>query len=175
MGAWTARLVISAAALAACSAGQPDPATVVVAAAPPVPEPVEVAASPAKAPEARPDAPPRSADTTEDPSPTTMAPAPPRPPPAPAVAAAAQARFDEGRQLMAQGAFQQACVKLEQSLRLDPAVGTMLNLAVCEERAGHVPKACALFREVARQARADGRSDRALVAEEHGKQLGCPR
>jgi len=59
-------------------------------------------------------------------------------------AAAAQARdaagsewlFREGRALMKKGDLAAACSKLAESLRLDPAVGTLMNLAECEERQG---------------------------------------
>jgi hypothetical protein len=44
--------------------------------------------------------------------------------------------FREGRNLMKKGDFAPACAKLAESLRLDPAVGTLMNLAGCEERLG---------------------------------------
>lgn len=48
----------------------------------------------------------------------------------------AQWLFREGRELMKKGELAAACPKLEESLRLDPAVGTLMNLAECEERQG---------------------------------------
>jgi hypothetical protein len=50
--------------------------------------------------------------------------------------AAAQWLFRDGRALMKKGDFPAACAKLEESQRLDPAVGTLMNLAECEERIG---------------------------------------
>jgi hypothetical protein len=49
--------------------------------------------------------------------------------------------FREGRALMKKGDFLSACGKLEESLRLDPAVGTLMNLAECEERIGRTASA----------------------------------
>jgi hypothetical protein len=49
--------------------------------------------------------------------------------------------FREGRALMKKGDFLGACPKLEESLRLDPAVGTLMNLAECEERIGRTASA----------------------------------
>src|SRR3954454_5915906 len=61
--------------------------------------------------------------------------APPRDP------AAAEWLFREGRTLMKKRDFLGACPKLEESLRLDPAVGTLMNLAECEERIGRTASA----------------------------------
>jgi hypothetical protein len=49
--------------------------------------------------------------------------------------------FREGRNLMKKGDFAPACAKLAESLRLDPAVGTLMNLAGCEERLGRTASA----------------------------------
>ena len=51
--------------------------------------------------------------------------------------AAGEALFQEGRRLMKTHDFAPACSKFEESLRLDPATGTLLNLADCEEQLGH--------------------------------------
>src|SRR3954471_7930283 len=66
--------------------------------------------------------------------------------------AAAQALFDSARTLMAQGNFNEACPKLEESQRLDPGVGTQFNLAVCYEAVGRNASAWSLFLEVAASA-----------------------
>jgi hypothetical protein len=45
--------------------------------------------------------------------------------------AAAEALFDQGVRLMKQNSFAEACPKLEESDRIDPAVGTLLYLGEC--------------------------------------------
>src|SRR5204863_2674176 len=56
-------------------------------------------------------------------------------------AAGAEWLFREGRALMKQGDLTAACPKLAESLRFDPAVGTLMNLAECEERQGRTASA----------------------------------
>ena len=52
--------------------------------------------------------------------------------------AAAEALFQKGRGAMAEEDFDEACKLFEESFALDPAVGTVMNLAVCEEKRGHL-------------------------------------
>src|SRR5262245_23680809 len=85
--------------------------------------------------------------------------------PASADAAAAQALFDEARELMAQGQPRDACPKFEEGQRLDPALGTQLNLANCYERLGKLASAYTWFSRVAAGARAAGQGQRAEVAQ----------
>ncbi|AKU96220.1 hypothetical protein AKJ09_02884 [Labilithrix luteola] len=59
--------------------------------------------------------------------------------------APAGALFRQGREDMAKGNYDQACSRFSESLRLLPAVGTMLNLADCEEHRGRVADALANF------------------------------
>jgi hypothetical protein len=49
---------------------------------------------------------------------------------------AADALFREGREASDKGDYARACPKFAESLALDPASGTLLNLAVCEEHLG---------------------------------------
>jgi hypothetical protein len=65
--------------------------------------------------------------------------------------AAGEALFQEGRRLMKSGDFAAACPKLEESLRLDPAVGTLVNLASCEEQVGRTATAWQHWRAAADQ------------------------
>jgi hypothetical protein len=63
-------------------------------------------------------------------------------------AAGAEALFREGRALMDSGDVTGACAKFRESNRLDPAVGTVFNIADCEEKLGHLAQAWTLFQEV---------------------------
>ena len=54
--------------------------------------------------------------------------------------------FHEARKLAVAGDYAHACPKFEESERLDPAPGTLLNLADCEERLGHVVAAAEHYR-----------------------------
>jgi hypothetical protein len=56
-------------------------------------------------------------------------------------AAGSEWLFREGRALMKKGDFAAACPKLAESYRFDPAVGTLMNLAECEERLGRTASA----------------------------------
>ncbi|MEZ4442389.1 MAG: hypothetical protein R3B72_25065 [Polyangiaceae bacterium] len=71
-------------------------------------------------------------------------------------AAAAQVLFDEARALVQAGDHAAACPKFAESQRLDPQLGTLLNLADCYARIGRHASAWARFVMVAEQARARG-------------------
>ncbi len=76
----------------------------------------------------------------------------------------AEALFSEGRKLLAAGNYHDACPKFAASLKLDPAVGAMLNLADCYEKNQQTASAWAQFREASSAARAAGSKDREEVA-----------
>ncbi|MDB4955878.1 MAG: hypothetical protein JWO36_3447 [Myxococcales bacterium] len=60
----------------------------------------------------------------------------------------APALFEEGRKELAAGHFDVACEKFEESIRKDPrAVGTLLNIGLCNERLGKVATALERFIE----------------------------
>lgn len=84
---------------------------------------------------------------------------------------AAEALFDEGRQLMEQADYRAACPKFEASQRLDPGVGTMLNLANCYEKLGKTASAWAEYREASAAARAAGNGQREQLARERADAL----
>lgn len=67
--------------------------------------------------------------------------------------AAADVLFDEAKALMEQQQYPQACAKFEASLKLDPALGTSLNLGDCYERIGKLASAWSMYRAVADRAR----------------------
>src|SRR5882672_2555090 len=62
--------------------------------------------------------------------------------------AAADALFQEGQAALERGDLDIACPKLRESDRLDPANGTKLNLADCEEKRGHLASAWELYRKL---------------------------
>lgn len=78
--------------------------------------------------------------------------------------ATADALFDEAKKLMEANRFAEACPKLADSQRLDPAVGTSLNLALCYKQNGQTASAWATYREAAAQARTQGQTDREELA-----------
>lgn len=72
----------------------------------------------------------------------------------------ADALFTEGRALVDAGKFSEACPKFEESQRLDPGLGTLLNLAACYESVGRLASALTAFRSAEEQARAAGPSEK---------------
>ena len=86
-------------------------------------------------------------------------------------AAAAETFFREGRALMQEEAYEEACEKFALSQRLDPSPGTLMNLALCNERLGKLATAWARYTEAANLAAARRQPDRARVAKEHADEL----
>jgi hypothetical protein len=85
--------------------------------------------------------------------------------------AAAQSLFYDARALMAARRFEEACPKLEESLRLDAGIGTQFNLADCNEQLGKVTSAWAGFLAVAAQSRAANQHDRERLARKRAAAL----
>jgi hypothetical protein len=83
----------------------------------------------------------------------------------------AQALFDEGRRLLEQGDIPAACAKFAESQRVEPAGGTLMNLAACHARQGKTATAWAEFKDALTQARRDGRDDRIGEAKRQIAQL----
>lgn len=85
--------------------------------------------------------------------------------------AAAQALFNQARKAMAAHQYAEACPKLEESLRLEYGLGTLLNLADCEEHAGKLATAWTKYLELASKARAAGQLERARIGRERAAAL----
>ena len=62
-------------------------------------------------------------------------------------ASVADALFRAGRAALADGDLALACTRFAESYRLDPAAGTVLNLADCEEKSGRLSLALTHFAE----------------------------
>jgi hypothetical protein len=63
-------------------------------------------------------------------------------------AAAATAQFDQGRALLKQKQYAEACLAFEHSQKLDPQWGTLYNLAGCYVLSGKLASAWATYREL---------------------------
>ncbi|AKV03854.1 hypothetical protein AKJ09_10517 [Labilithrix luteola] len=86
-------------------------------------------------------------------------------------AASAEELFQQARVLVEKGRYDEACPKLEESHRLEPAVGTQFNLADCYEHLGRAASAHATFLKVAAIARAAGKFEREKSANERARAL----
>lgn len=85
--------------------------------------------------------------------------------------ATADALFREGKALLSQKKYNEACPKLEESQRLDPQGGTLLSLAICHEGQGRVASAWVEYEEALSIARRSNRPDRVKVASQRMKAL----
>ena len=85
--------------------------------------------------------------------------------------ATAEALFEQGRDLLRAGNAVEACPKLTESQRLDPATGTLLALALCHEAEGKLASAWVEFVDVEARSRNESRADRQQVASEHAQAL----
>ena len=78
------------------------------------------------------------------------------------VTPSAQALFEEGRRLLLEGDYEQACARLAESQLEEPAAGTLLNLAFCHEQLGRTATAYAEYQHVL--VRSVGAGDEARAA-----------
>lgn len=84
---------------------------------------------------------------------------------------AAESLFTSGRELMQAGKYQAACEKFEASRRLEPALGTTLNLANCYEKLGRTASAWAEFKSAAAEAQRLNDASRKATAIERAAAL----
>jgi len=85
--------------------------------------------------------------------------------------AAAQAAFEEGRRLLANGKLEEACAQMAASQSLDPAPGTLANLASCNEARGLVATSWAQWIEVETLSHTGGNAKREKLAKSHVEAL----
>ncbi|XXX80312.1 hypothetical protein WMF30_16230 [Sorangium sp. So ce134] len=74
--------------------------------------------------------------------------------------------FREGTAALDAGRNDEACAKLARSQKLDPALGTQFNLALCHQHSGRPALAYGLFAEVATASRAAGKAERERASRE---------
>jgi hypothetical protein len=84
---------------------------------------------------------------------------------------AAEMPVQQARELMEVGNTAEACPKFAESLRLDPATGTLLGLAMCHERRGKLASTWGEYIEVQGRAERDGDADRRDFAEQRASEL----
>lgn len=85
--------------------------------------------------------------------------------------ALAEVLFREAKELSEKQQFEQACPKFQESHRLDPKPGTILNLAVCHEKQGKVASAWLDYLDAASFAARAGQKDREAFAKEQAAKL----
>jgi hypothetical protein len=87
--------------------------------------------------------------------------------------ATAEALFQDARTLMHEGRIEEACGKFAGSLKIEPKLGTLLNLALCHEKQGLTATAWGEFTTAATRARARGADQRLEFAEAHRDMLAA--
>jgi hypothetical protein len=85
--------------------------------------------------------------------------------------ARADALFREGQQLLTAGQVAAACSKLEESQRLDPKLGRLLNLAYCHEQLGLTATAWSEYNQAAALALQTAQAERETFARTQAGEL----
>lgn len=83
----------------------------------------------------------------------------------------AEELFRRGKQLMAEKKEKDACPLFEESNKLDPQMGTLLNVAICHESIGRVASAWGEYRAVEQMAQVANRQDRVDLAHKAAAKL----
>ena len=79
-------------------------------------------------------------------------------------AAVAEALFRSARTLVAAGSYVEECPKFAESQRIDPKLGTLMNLALCHAKEGKTASAWAEYAQAAELASRAGQGERERVA-----------
>jgi serine/threonine-protein kinase len=85
--------------------------------------------------------------------------------------ARADALFREGQDLLTAGQIPTACARLEESQRLDPKLGRLLNVAYCHEKLGRVATAWSEYNQAAALAVQTKQAERESFARKQASQL----
>jgi hypothetical protein len=83
----------------------------------------------------------------------------------------AEEAFQRGRALLAERRYAEACLAFEESQVADPASGTLLALAYCQELSGLLASAWANYRAAAELAQNEGHAERRAVASDQSRAL----
>ncbi len=83
----------------------------------------------------------------------------------------AEEAFQRGRTFLGEGRYAEACQSFEESQREDPASGTLLALAYCQELSGLLASAYKNYRAAAELAQTEGKSERRDAATQQSKAL----
>lgn len=86
-------------------------------------------------------------------------------------AARAEETFQAGHALLAEGKYGEACPKFEESQNQDPASGTLLALAYCQEHSGLLASSWLSYVAAAHLAAREGHSERQAAAQERAKAM----
>jgi hypothetical protein len=86
-------------------------------------------------------------------------------------AARAEETFQAGHALLAEGKYGEACPKFEESQSQDPASGTLLALAYCQEHSGLLASSWLSYVAAAHLAAREGHSERQTAAQERAKAM----
>jgi hypothetical protein len=87
--------------------------------------------------------------------------------PTPAERAMAETLFKEGKKLLGRGQTDAACEKLASSYQIDPAGGTLINLAMCHELQGKTATAWGEFNDALAMANKSRNGERQSAAKKH--------
>lgn len=88
-----------------------------------------------------------------------------------AAANQADTLFAEGQALLQKGNLAEACAKMEASYALDPAQGTLLNMAFCHEKQGRLGLSFREYRRAAARAERENDQGRHRFASGHATEL----